>query len=141
MKGLVCVFVCVLACVLTGSVQADVLGLPIAGAEVNYTAFVPIGGGESITLPTLTLRPYADTGPATPGKLDELLPWAKSNLAFEVPFEGDESTFLRARGFGISEAVEIGTMGGIPVRAGLAWVSGAGTCAFVRAGVWTLSEG
>ena len=139
MSRLIVVLALVLFLAVTSSVHAAGLaGIPIAGADISYTAYNPIGSGESLMLPTLTLRPYTDVGPATPGKLEELLPWAKSNLGIEVPFEGDATTLLRPRGIGISEAIQVGSAGGVPVRAGIAWVSGAGTCLFVRAAVLSL---
>jgi len=112
--------------------------IPIEGLEVSYTAYNPIRGGDSVFLPTLTLRPFPDEGPGTPGTLGEVLPWLKSNLGIELPFEGDETTLLRLRGVGVSEAVECGSLGGVPVRAGIAWVSGAGMCVFVRAALLEL---
>ncbi|HUW14702.1 MAG TPA: hypothetical protein VM537_33590 [Anaerolineae bacterium] len=132
MKAFCYVLVCITLCVLVGSAEA---GIPINGYEVSYTAYNPIGGGDTLTLPTLTLRPFSDEGPATPGELGEVLPWLKSNLGVEVPFEGDDTTLLRPRGIGVSEAVRVGSAGGVPVRAGIAWVSGAGTCVFLRAAV------
>ena len=138
MSRLIVVLALLMLVAAASAAQAGPLGIPVEGAEVSYTIYNPIGSGESLTLPTLTLRPYKNTGPATPGKLSELLPWAKSNLGVELPFEGDETTLLRPRGLGISEAVQVGSAGGLPVRAGIAWVSGAGTCLFVRAAVLSL---
>jgi len=113
-------------------------GIPIEGIDVTYTAFNPIGGGDSLTLPTLTLHPYADRGPATPTTWENLDDWAKSNLGIEVPFEGDAHTLIRARGVGLSEAVQITTVRTTPIRAGIAWVTGAGTCVFIRAEAFAL---
>ena len=115
-------------------VAAQAQGIPLAGAEVSWTAFNPIGGGDSIFLPTLTLMPYPKAvGPDSPGKWDEVVPWLKSSVAIEIPFEGDETTLVRARGLGVSLAVTFGELGGVPVRGGAAWLTGAGTCVFVRA--------
>jgi len=107
-------------------------GIPLEGVDVSYTAFNPIGDGDSLTLPTLTLRIYANRGPATPTTWGNVDDWAKSNLGIEVPFEGDAHSLIRARGIGLSEAVQISTVQSTPIRAGIAWVSGAGTCLFVR---------
>ena len=116
-----------------GAQAAGIIGIPIEGMDVSYTVYNPIGEGDSLTLPTLTLHPYKDTGPATPTTLDNLDDWAKSNLGLEIPFEGDAHTLLRPRGIGVSEAAQITTIQSVPIRAGVAWITGAGMCLFIRA--------
>jgi len=117
-----------------GSAQAaGILGIPIEGVDVSYTVYNPIGDGDSVTLPTASLHPYPDVGPPSPTALGDLDDWAKSNLCIELPFEGDEHTVLRPRGIGLSEAVQITTIQTVPIRAGIAYITGAGTCVFVRA--------
>jgi hypothetical protein len=108
-------------------------GIPIAGADVGVAYWNAIGTGETIPALTLTLHPYSkESGPATPTKVAEILPWAKANLGIDVPFEGDDTTLLRPLGIGVSEAITVGTIQSIPIRAGIGWLGGTGTCWFVR---------
>ena len=124
----VAVLALMLAC---GSAQAA--GIPIQGADVGVGYWNSIGTGQTLAVLTLTLHPYdPKAGPATPTSLKDILPWAKANLGVDFPFEGDEQTFLRPLGVGVSESIQVGTIAKIPVRMGIGWVGGVGTCWYAK---------
>lgn len=116
-------------------------GIPVEGAEIGPGYWLPLGGKDAdgekrdaVLAPLqLTLKPYNLDGPDTPTNMDEIVPWAKANLGIDIPFEGDSTTFLRPRGVGVSEAIRIGTVAKVPIRVGIGWLSGAGTCGFLKA--------
>lgn len=108
-------------------------GIPIAGADLSPAAWSAIDGSSTSVELTLTAHPYSQVGqPDTPTSLGDFLPWAKANLGIDVPFEGDAQTLLRPKGVGVSEAVKVGTVFKVPIRAGIGWLGGTGTCVFVK---------
>jgi len=135
-------YVLVIVALLATSATAGVAaGIPIEGADVGPAYWLSLdrtdADGEKrdavLAKLQLTLKPYNLDGPDTPTNLGELDGWAKANLGIDIPFEGDEVTFLRPRGIGVSEAVKIGTIAKVPIRVGIGWLSGAGTCGFLKA--------
>jgi len=118
----------VLLCCCCCCIEADAApGIPIAGADVGLSYWNFPANDNVGTFLQVTLHPYDPaSGPGSPTSLADLDDWAKANLGFDIPFEGDTSTVLRPLGMGVSECLQVGTVFKVPVRFGGGWVTGTG---------------